>query len=107
MKSHNAVQKSGCLESTLGVIGDKWTALILRDLNDGPQTFSDLESSLAAISPRTLSQRLEKLISQEIVAKSIYCEHPPRYRYRLTKKGVELNEVIVKMAQWGEKYHPA
>ena len=98
-------QKPGCIGSALKIIGDKWTALILRDLSTDPHTFSELESALDGISPRTLSQRLEMLISEKIISKNIYCQHPPRYYYSLTDKGIELQNVLLSMAEWGAKYH--
>lgn len=103
--SQNIEQKPGCIGSALKIIGDKWTALILRDLAASPHTFSELETNLVGISPRTLSQRLEMLIKEEIINKSLYCEHPPRYNYSLTEKGLELQNVLFSMAEWGAKYH--
>lgn len=98
------VDRPTCLQATLRIMGDKWTALILEALKDGPLTFSALEKTLINISPRTLSQRLEMLTTEEILEKRQYCEHPPRSNYSLTRKGVELKEIISKMADWGAKY---
>lgn len=95
----------GCIQYALHILGDKWTALIIRDLSAEFTKFSELETSLGGISPRTLSQRLSKLEQCGIVAKRLYCEHPPRYAYELTQKGVELQAIIVKMAEWGARHH--
>lgn len=105
MLSTDIEQKPGCISSALNILGEKWTALILRDLTTAPQTFGDLEKSIEGLGPRTLSQRLEKLQNEGIVDKALYCEHPPRYQYTLTQKGQDLHEVLVQMAAWGEKYH--
>lgn len=94
-----------CIQTTLKIMGDKWTAKILHELSVNVTTFSALESSLESISPRTLSQRLDMLERENIVVKQQYCEHPPRFKYVLTPKGVELQEVIVKMAEWGGRYY--
>lgn len=92
------------IEKTLEVIGDKWTALILNELSGQPCTFSELEKSVEGISPRTLSQRLEKLQGEKLLEKVLYCERPPRYNYTLTTKGTELKSVLGKMADWGARY---
>jgi DNA-binding HxlR family transcriptional regulator len=97
-------KRPGCVQRTLQIIGDKWTARILLELSKSQATFSELEHALDSISPRTLSQRLDKLESEQIISKSQYCEHPPRYRYQITKKGSELHGVLRQMANWGAKY---
>ena len=97
--------QSGCIENTLDILGDKWTALIVRDLAASKARFCDLESSLQGISPRTLSQRLNKLEHERIVARRLYCEHPPRYTYELTHKGLELQDILIKMSEWGDRHN--
>jgi len=97
-------QRPGCIKTTLQIIGEKWTALIIRDLSDQHQTFGNLEKNLIGISPRTLSQRLNKLEEEDIISKVLYCEHPPRFKYALTKKGSELKNVLMAMADWGDRY---
>ncbi len=101
-----AIEKHpGCIENTLTILGDKWTALIVRDLSASKARFGDLEASLVGISPRTLSQRLDKLEKEHIVVKRLYCERPPRYTYELTSKGLELQEILVKMSEWGDRHN--
>lgn len=96
-------KKPGCIASALRVLGDKWTPLIIRDLSSLPKTFGELELYLH-ISPRTLSQRLDKLEAEQIITKHKYCERPPRYRYELTQKGRDLQKILRTMADWGERY---
>lgn len=97
--------KADCIQTTLAILGDKWTALIVRYLFDaGPARFSEIELALGGISPRTLSQRLDKLVTEDILAKQQYCQHPPRVTYQLTPKGQELQKILVQMASWGTRY---
>lgn len=98
------LSKHGCIECALHIVGDKWTPLILRELTIKGACFSELEKSLVGISPRTLSQRLNKLETEKIILKRLYNEHPPRHRYELSKKGKELQAVLEQMASWGAKY---
>src|SRR5215207_2299954 len=74
----------GCIASAMDIIGSKWTALILRDLTGGPKRFGELEKSLAGISPRTLSQRLDDLAGKGVVNRQTFAEVPPRCEYSLT-----------------------
>ena len=94
----------GCIAKALAILGDKWTPLIIKEMTACPQNFSDLEKLLVGISPRTLSQRLGKLVDEGIIAKNIYCEHPPRYNYFLTEKGTDLQDILGSMASWSAKY---
>jgi len=99
--------KSGCIASAMEVIGNKWTALILRDLSSGPKRFSELEKSVGSINPRTLSQRLDDLERHEILIKTSYSEVPPRIEYTLTAKGEDLLPILKAMSTWGDKYYTA
>lgn len=97
--------KVGCIASAMEIIGNKWTALILRDLAEGAKRFGELEKSVAGINPRTLSQRLDDLEKHAIVTKTSFAEVPPRVEYTLTQKGTDLVPVLRQMAAWGDKYY--
>jgi len=97
--------RPGCIQAALGILGDKWTPLLLGQLVSGQKTFGELESMLTGISPRTLSARLNMLESESIIRKNKYNAHPPRFKYDLTEKGKGLQDVLIQMAEWGEKYH--
>jgi len=98
-------KRPGCIQAALSILGDKWSPLLLGHLVDSPMTFGELELALIGISPRTLSARLEKLTASSIIAKNLYCKHPPRYRYEPTQKGHELESILRAMATWGDKHH--
>jgi DNA-binding HxlR family transcriptional regulator len=95
------VQPECVVERTLEVIGGKWTTLILRDLLRGTRRFGELRSSLGAVSPKTLTDRLRFLESRGIVERTVYPEIPPRVEYNLTARGRELGAIIDAMAVWG------
>jgi DNA-binding HxlR family transcriptional regulator len=98
------VLDSNSLQSTVDILGDKWTALIIDQLSQAPSCFCDVEKDLPGISPRTLSQRLDKLIVEGVITKQLYNKRPPRYRYALTAKGQELTGITKAMSLWGQKY---
>jgi DNA-binding HxlR family transcriptional regulator len=97
--------KVGCIATAMDIIGNKWTALILRDLATGSKRFGELEKSVGNINPRTLSQRLDDLEAHGIITKKSYSEMPPRIEYTLTQKGLDLIPVLRQMATWGTKYY--
>ena len=93
------------VKRTLCIIGDKYSALILRKLHEKPQHFSDFEKHISGISPRTLSQRLEMLTNEGIIEKAeVKSARPP---YQLTQAGIDLDSVIHAMATWGKRYDKA
>jgi DNA-binding HxlR family transcriptional regulator len=97
--------KVGCIAAAMEIIGNKWTALILRDLAGGPRRFGELEKSVGSINPRTLSQRLDDLEQQAIITKNACIASPSRPEYCLTQKGRDLIPVLEQMAAWGTKYY--
>lgn len=93
----------GCVKAAADILGQKWTALILRDLAACPQRFCGLEKSVGNINPRTLTQRLEQLEKSGIIKKQAATS---RSEYTLTAKGQALIPVLEAMAKWGSKYSP-
>jgi DNA-binding HxlR family transcriptional regulator len=96
--------KVGCIASAMEIIGNKWTALILRDLFEGPKRFCEFEKSVGNINPRTLSQRLDDLEAHGIITRQSFNEVPPRIEYELTQKGRDLLPILQQMAEWGNTH---
>lgn len=90
---------------TLEIVGDRWTLLIIRDLLAvGPRKYAELAESLKGIAPNILADRLKTLEEFAIVEREFYSEHPPRAHYKLTRKGLDLNLVILSLLQWGSRH---
>jgi DNA-binding HxlR family transcriptional regulator len=87
----------------LDVVGDPWTPLVLRDLYLGLTRFEELAVDLG-ISRNLLTQRLEHLVAADVVERSRYQDHPPRYEYRLTEAGRELVPVLMALTAWGDRW---
>ena len=87
--------------ATAQIVSGKWTLLLLRDLADGPRRFSQLQRSLAGISPGTLSVRLRSLEEEGIIERREFSEMGPRVEYRLTPKGEHLVPIVDAMRSYG------
>ncbi len=95
----------GCpVARTAGIIGNKWTPLIVRDLARERRRFSELERSLIGISPKTLSERLKRLEEAGVITRECFAEVPPRVEYSLTEKGFALLPVIESMRVFGANW---
>jgi DNA-binding HxlR family transcriptional regulator len=88
---------------TLGVIGDRWTMLIIRDAFLGVRRFDDFQRSLG-IARNVLDSRLSRLCDDGILERRLYQERPERYEYRLTEMGHDLWPVLVSLMQWGDRH---
>ncbi len=90
---------------TLEVLGERWTLLIIRDVFNRKRRFEQLQENLG-IARNVLSARLAWLVEEGILEKRPYQEHPPRYEYFLTEKGIDLWPVLVSLIKWGDKHEP-
>jgi len=91
------------IAQSLGVIGDGWELLIVRDLARGLDRFDLLAASLR-ISRKVLTERLTGLIDAGVVERSAYQERPVRHSYRLTARGRALLPVLVALQDWGDRW---
>jgi len=87
----------------VGVVGQRWTPLILRDLFAGMTRFEDLRRDLG-IASNILAARLDELEGHGVVERRQYQSMPARHEYLLTDKGRDLYPVIATLLAWGDKY---
>ncbi len=78
-----------------------WSALIVRELLQGPHRFTELRTALPDASPHTLTTRLRRFEHHGIVTRTSYPEIPPRVIYELTDIGKSLAPVFEAMDVWG------
>ena len=91
--------------AAVGIIGEKWTFLVLREVFNGVRRFGEMQRRTQA--PRQiLSDRLSRLVGQGLLRRVPYQEagQRGRHEYRLTEKGLDLYPVLVALMEWGDKY---
>ena len=91
------------IAGTLELIGERWTPLIIRDAFLGIRRFDDFQRNLG-IARNVLQARLERLVEAGILKRELYQERPPRYEYKLTRKGVDLWPLMVSLMSWGDRH---
>ncbi len=84
-------------------VGDAWTLLILREAYKGAATFSEFEAGLP-ITPTTLTRRLDVLEARGFFERSTYQTNPPRSRYELTDKALDLLPILLALGAWGNRW---
>lgn len=97
--------RSGCpVASTLDIVGDKWSLLIVRDmLTQAKKTFKEFSSSPEGIAPGILSSRLKWLEENNLITKQKLPDNQKENVYLLTEKGIELAPVITEIILWSDK----
>lgn len=92
------------VEITIGLIGDKWKVLIIRDLLTGTKRFGELKKSLTGITQKVLTNNLRDMESSGLIKRTVYAEVPPRVEYSLTDTGFSLKPILDSMVDWGNEY---
>ena len=98
--------RSGCpIASSLDVVGDKWSLLIIRDmLIHHKKTFKEISNSDEKIAPSILSARLKLLESYDLISKRKLPQNKKENIYLLTDKAVGFTSIIIELSLWGDKY---
>ena len=87
-------------------MGDRWTLVIVRDMLIGKTRFAEFLDSPERITTNILADRLALMETAGLVDRVPYSERPPRFEYRLTKKGQGLLPVLQEMCRWANRYMP-
>jgi len=99
--------RSACpIASTLDLVGDKWSMVILRDLLTGKRKFGEFLQSPERITTNVLTDRLARMEAYGLIERRPYSERPPRYEYYLTDKGAGLLPVLQEISRWANQYIP-
>jgi DNA-binding HxlR family transcriptional regulator len=91
----------------LGVLGERWTLLILREAMDGKTRFAEFREALGVASD-VLSERLGTLVAYGVMTREPYRDpgHRVRHAYKLTIAGRELHVALGALQMWGDRHLP-
>ena len=92
------------VEITMGLIGEKWKVLIIRDLLTGTKRFGELRKSVTGITQKVLTNNLRQMEASGLVKRKVYAEVPPKVEYSLTETGLSLKPILDSMVTWGNEY---
>lgn len=97
---------STCLEvaQILGLIGNKWTILIVDLLRQRPMRFAELRRAIEPISSKMLTTALQRLVRAGLAARTLYPEIPPRVEYCLTPLGHTLAAPTNTLLIWAKAH---
>jgi DNA-binding HxlR family transcriptional regulator len=87
----------------LDLVGERWSLLIVRELQNGPLRYTDLADSLRGCGTNILAARLKDLDAAGIVRKTKLPPPAASTVYELTQYGRELEEVLHALGRWGAR----
>jgi DNA-binding HxlR family transcriptional regulator len=90
----------------LGLVGERWALLIVRELLRGPKRYTDLVEGMPGIGTNILAARLRELEQGGILRKRKLPPPAASTVYELTEYGAELEEALYALARWGARSLP-
>src|SRR5438876_8386917 len=88
------------------LIGRRWSGAIIYVLLRSRCRFATLRGAIPEITDRMLSERLQELEQEGIVARTVIPDTPVRVEYALTRKGRALASAMDAIADWAHKWTP-
>lgn len=86
------------------LVGKKWTLSLLQTIEvHSGSGFNELMHLMKHISPKVMTERLQSLEEQNMIARQ-EDEVKKRTAYTLTEKGKELQQILMTLRVWSEKH---
>src|SRR6478672_13159404 len=86
--------------SAVELIGRRWTGAIIFLLLKSRLRFAELRAGIPDITDRMLSERLQELEQNDIVARTVIPDPPVRVEYSPTAKGKALAGAVDAISDW-------
>jgi DNA-binding HxlR family transcriptional regulator len=103
--SENDVFLADCpARTTLALVADTWSVVVIFGLGDGPRRYGELRGLIGGISKKMLTQTLRKLEASGLIERRVLATAPPGTEYTLTPLGHSLVEPVSLLAQWAEDH---
>ena len=84
-------------------VGTPWRLNVIYALREGERRFNDIKRATEARS-KTLSDALEELVANDVVARRMEADAPVAVYYELTTKGDELLDVLSELDEWARDW---
>ncbi|MFF7634419.1 winged helix-turn-helix transcriptional regulator [Kitasatospora sp. NPDC008050] len=85
-------------------VGDKWSGMVLRCLEDGARRFNELKAPLKGVTPKVLTETLRAMERDRWITRTAYDENPPRVEYALTDLGRSLLGPMNTACAWAREH---
>jgi DNA-binding HxlR family transcriptional regulator len=103
----SCVRGDAALTRAFGVLGKRWTGVVLGTLGTGSAGFRELSRAIGGVSDSVLSDRLAELTATGLVARSVDDGPPVTVSYKLTPSGQALMPALQQISVWAQQHLPA
>jgi DNA-binding HxlR family transcriptional regulator len=104
MAKHDVFLADCPARTTLALVADTWSVVVVFGLRDGPRRYTDLRDQIGGISNKMLTQTLRKLERGRLVERRALPTAPAGVEYRLTALGQSLIGPVSVLARWAEEH---
>jgi DNA-binding HxlR family transcriptional regulator len=96
-----SARQTGCrTREVLDIVADKWSLLVVRNLEAGPRRFTEIKRNIDGVSQRMLTLTLRHLERDGILTRTVHNVMPPNVSYQLTPMGTTLLEATRPLLHW-------
>ncbi|MBM2618473.1 helix-turn-helix transcriptional regulator [Actinoplanes sp. LDG1-06] len=99
-REHDVYDASCPCRQVLDLLANKWSALALGALEDGPRRFGALRDRLDGVSPKVLTATLRRLEDQGLITRTVYPAVPLHVEYELTPLGWDACKPLAALREW-------
>jgi DNA-binding HxlR family transcriptional regulator len=101
-EQHSVYEALCPCRSLLDLLANKWSALAIGVLEDGPQRFGVIQRKLQGVSPKVLTQTLRRLEDAGLLTRTVYPVVPLHVEYDLTELGHSAAVPLDALRAWVE-----
>ncbi|MBF9069869.1 winged helix-turn-helix transcriptional regulator [Streptacidiphilus fuscans] len=102
--SHHDVYAAQCpCRPLLDLLANKWSALAVGALEEGPQRFGALQRRLQGVSPKVLTATLRRMEDFGLIDRTVYPAVPLHVEYSLTALGKSAAVPLNLLRSWVEE----
>lgn len=90
------------VRNVLDRFSDRWSVLVLCQLEERTLRFSTIRAQIGDISQRMLARTLRRLMQDGLITRRVHATVPPSVDYSLTPLGRSLLDPLHSMIHWAE-----
>lgn len=91
------------IAGALAIIGERWSLLVMREVLLGRRRFQEIKRN-TGIASNILADRLQTLVDHGVLERRRYSDQPEAYEYVPTRRGLDVNPVLIALMQWGDRH---